>query len=99
MESGTDQVVIGTQLVEETRERLAEITLVSNQISLLISEISQAANLQTQAYSTVSQTMEQVATTADDSSKQSEVVADSFAELSKVAQALQVSVSQFKVTH
>jgi methyl-accepting chemotaxis protein PixJ len=99
MESGTDQVVIGTQLVEETRERLGEITLVSNQISLLIGEISQAANLQTQAYTTVSQTMEQVATTADDSSKQSEVVADSFAELSKVAQALQVSVSQFKVTH
>lgn len=97
MESGTDQVVIGTQLVEETRERLAEITVVSHQISQLISEISQATNLQTQAYGSVSQTMEQVATIADDSSKKSEVVADSFAELSKVAQALQVSVSQFKV--
>ncbi len=97
MESGTDQVVTGTQMVEETRERLAEITLVSQQISQLIGEISQATALQTQAYSNVSQTMEQVAVIADGSSKQSETVAESFAQLSKVAQLLQVSVSQFKV--
>jgi methyl-accepting chemotaxis protein PixJ len=97
MESGTDQVVTGTQMVEETRERLAEITLVSQQISQLIGEISQATALQTQAYSNVSQTMEQVATIADGSSKQSETVAESFAELSKVAQVLQISVAQFKV--
>jgi methyl-accepting chemotaxis protein len=41
--------------------------------------------------------MEQVASIADDSFKQSETVAESFTQLLEVAQALQVSVSQFKV--
>jgi methyl-accepting chemotaxis protein PixJ len=42
--------------------------------------------------------MEQVATIADDSSKQSDHVAQSFSRLLDVADALQVSVSQFKVS-
>jgi methyl-accepting chemotaxis protein PixJ len=98
MEAGTEQVVEGTQLVEETREKLSEITAVSTRINRLITEITQATAVQTQAYETVSQTMEQVATIADDSSKQSESVAESFTRLLAVADALQVSVSQFKVS-
>jgi methyl-accepting chemotaxis protein PixJ len=97
MESGTEQVVVGTQLVEETREKLSEITVVSSRISSLIREISQATAVQTQAYATVSNAMEQVAAIADDSSKQSDNVAESFGRLLEVAAALQVSVSQFKV--
>jgi methyl-accepting chemotaxis protein PixJ len=97
MESGTDQVVAGTQLVEETREKLSDIRAVSARIDRLIKEITQATTMQTQVYETVSQTMEQVASIADDSFKQSETVAESFTQLLEVAQALQVSVSQFKV--
>lgn len=98
MESGTEQVVEGTQLVEETRAKLNEITSVSATIRRLIGEISEATAVQTQAYETVSQTMEQVATIADDSSKQSDHVAKSFSRLLDVADALQVSVAQFKVS-
>jgi methyl-accepting chemotaxis protein len=98
MESGTDQVVMGTQLVEETREKLNDIRVVSARIDRLIKEITQATTMQTQVYETVSQAMEQVAGIADDSSKQSETVAESFGQLLEVAQALQVSVSQFKVS-
>jgi methyl-accepting chemotaxis protein PixJ len=98
MESGTEQVVEGTQLVEETRTKLNEITSVSATIRRLIGEISEATAVQTQAYETVSQTMEQAATIADDSSKQSDHVAKSFSRLLDVADALQVSVSQFKVS-
>jgi methyl-accepting chemotaxis protein PixJ len=98
MEAGTEQVVEGTQLVEETRTKLNEITSVSATIKRLIGEISEATAVQTQAYETVSQTMEQVATIADDSSKQSDHVAKSFSRLLDVADALQVSVSQFKVS-
>jgi methyl-accepting chemotaxis protein PixJ len=98
MEAGTEQVVVGTQLVEETREKLSEITVVSSRINHLIREISQATAVQTQAYATVSDAMEQVAAIADDSSKQSETVAESFKRLLEVADALQVSVSQFKVS-
>jgi methyl-accepting chemotaxis protein PixJ len=98
MEAGTEQVVEGTQLVEATRTKLNEITSVSATIKRLIGEISEATAVQTLAYETVSQTMAQVATIADDSSKQSDHVAQSFSRLLDVADALQVSVSQFKVS-
>jgi methyl-accepting chemotaxis protein PixJ len=97
MEAGTEQVVAGTQLVGETRIKLSEITAVSSQIGRLVQEISQATAVQTAAYNQVSTTMEQVAAIADDSSKQSETVAESFTQLLQVAQSLQVSVSEFKV--
>ncbi len=98
METGTEQVVVGTRLVEESREKLSEITTVSARINYLIREISQATAVQTEAYATVSEAMEQVAAIADDSSKQSDTVAESFGRLMEVAAALQVSVAQFKVS-
>ncbi|MBE9009030.1 GAF domain-containing protein [Pseudanabaenaceae cyanobacterium LEGE 13415] len=97
MEAGTDQVVTGTQLVEESRRQLSQISQVSTEINQLVREISQAATVQTQTSVTVSQTMEQVAAIAEDTSKKSETVADSFSHLLQVAQELQVSVAQFKV--
>ncbi|MBW4522692.1 MAG: HAMP domain-containing protein [Scytolyngbya sp. HA4215-MV1] len=98
MEAGTEQVVAGTQLVEETRQKLTQISTVSAQISQLVQEISQATFVQTQTSTTVSQTMQSVAKIASDTSKQSDTVAQSFTQLLEVAQALQVSVSQFKVS-
>jgi methyl-accepting chemotaxis protein PixJ len=97
MESGTDQVVTGTQLVEESRQQLSQISEVSSQISQLVQEISQATAEQTQSSTVVSETMQKVSAIADQTSKQSETVADSFTHLLKVAQELQVSVAQFKV--
>jgi methyl-accepting chemotaxis protein PixJ len=98
MEAGTEQVVAGTQLVEESRQKLTQISAVSTQVNKLINEIANAAAKQTQASETVSQTMEGVATIAADTSKQSEEMADSFGRLLEVAQGLQVSVAQFKVS-
>ena len=97
METGTDQVVAGTTLVAESRQKLSQINAVGNQIGQLVREIAQATTTQTAASSNVSATMQEVAAIADDTSKQSEIVANSFANLLKVAQELQVSVSQFKV--
>jgi methyl-accepting chemotaxis protein PixJ len=98
MEAGTEQVVAGTQLVEESRQKLTQISAVSTQVNTLINEIANAAAKQTQASETVSQTMEGVAVIASDTSKQSEEMADSFGRLLEVAQGLQVSVAQFKVS-
>jgi methyl-accepting chemotaxis protein PixJ len=98
MEAGTDQVVAGTQLVEESRQKLTQISAVSTQVNKLINEIANAAAKQTQASETVSQTMEGVASIAADTSKQSEEMSDSFGRLLEVAQGLQVSVAQFKVS-
>jgi methyl-accepting chemotaxis protein PixJ len=98
MEAGTEQVVTGTQLVEESRQKLAQISTVSTEVNKLIQSIADAAAKQTQASETVSQTMEGVAVIAADTSKQSEEMADSFGRLLEVAQGLQVSVAQFKVS-
>jgi methyl-accepting chemotaxis protein PixJ len=97
MEAGTEQVVTGTQLVEETRGKLAEINVVSQQINELVKEISAAAASQTATSAAVTSTMREVADTVTTTSEQSEQVADSFGRLLVVAQDLQVSVSQFKV--
>jgi methyl-accepting chemotaxis protein len=97
MEAGTEQVVEGTKLVEETRQQLGQINNVSQQINDLVREISVAAAAQTATSSNVTKTMREVAETVNATSVQSEGVAESFGELLKVAQTLQVSVAQFKV--
>ena len=97
MENGTDQVVTGTQLVEASRQQLSQINQVSGQVSQLVREISQAAAAQTETSTMVSRTMEDIAAIADQTSTQTEEVSDSFDRLLQVAQALQVSVAQFKL--
>jgi methyl-accepting chemotaxis protein PixJ len=97
MESGTEQVVTGTQLVEESRRQLSKISEVSDQLSQLVREISSAAAAQTQTSTKVSQTMQEVSAIAEDTSKQTESVSQSFNLLLQVAKELQVSVAQFKV--
>jgi methyl-accepting chemotaxis protein PixJ len=98
MEDGTEQVVVGTQLVEEARQKLAQITTVSNQANRLVQEIAQTAAVQTRNSATVSKTMQDVATSAKEASEQSTSVASSFEQLVNVAEQLQVSVSQFKLS-
>ncbi len=97
METGTEQVVTGTKLVQNAREKLNQIAIVSKQVNSIVREIAIAADTQTQTSDRMGQTMQDVAAIAEDASKQSEGVARSFSELLQVAQDLQVSVSQFKV--
>jgi methyl-accepting chemotaxis protein PixJ len=98
MEAGTEQVVAGTELVEESRQKLGQISASSALVNQLIQEISQASKEQTQAATEVGQTMNNVATIAYDTSKGSEEVSESFSKLLEVAQELQLSVAQFKVS-
>lgn len=98
MEEGTEQVVAGTLLVEESRQKLTQITAVGNQVSKLVQEIAQSAATQTRNSTTVSKTMQGVADSAKDSSQQSTSVAKSFDQLLKVAEKLQISVAQFKLS-
>ncbi|PZO40644.1 MAG: methyl-accepting chemotaxis protein [Pseudanabaena frigida] len=98
METGTEQVVTGTKLVQNAREKLTQIAIVSQQINEIVQEIAIAADAQTQSSDRIGQTMQGIAAIAEDTSKQSEDVARSFSQLLQVAQDLQVSVAQFKVT-
>jgi methyl-accepting chemotaxis protein PixJ len=97
METGTEHVVNGTQLVEESRMHLSQITEVGMQLNQMVREISQAASQQTETSVAVKQTMLQVASLADSTSQQTQTVAQSFAQLSQMAEDLQASADHFKV--
>ncbi|WLT40007.1 methyl-accepting chemotaxis protein [Synechocystis sp. B12] len=97
MEAGTEQVVVGTKLVEETRRSLNQITAVSAQISGLVEAITSAAIEQSQTSESVTQTMALVAQIADKNSSEASGVSATFKELLAVAQSLQEAVKQFKV--
>jgi methyl-accepting chemotaxis protein PixJ len=73
METGTEHVVNGTQLVEESRMHLSQITEVGMQLNQMVREISQAAAQQTETSVAVKQTMLQVATLADSTSQQTRI--------------------------
>ncbi len=98
MESGTKQVAEGTRLVDETRQSLNQITAVSNQISALVQAIASATVTQSQASESVTHTMTDVAAIANQTSTEANLVSASFKELLAVAQDLQASAGQFKVT-
>jgi len=98
MEAGTEQVVMGTHLVDETRQSLNKITAASAKISDLVASITQATVVQSQASQAVTQTMTNVAAIAEKTSKEAHFVSSSFEQLLEVAQALQTEVGQFKVS-
>ena len=98
MESGTEQVVAGTKLVDKTRHSLIEIADVSAEIDRLVGEIATATVEQSQDSEIVSQTMMQVATISNKTATEAGEVSASFKDLLTVAQQLQSSVAKFKVS-
>ncbi len=98
MESGTQQVVEGTRLVEETRQSLTQIAQVSQQISQLVQSISEAALTQSQSSEQVAQSMTEVEGVATSTSHRAQQVLTAFQELLTVAEDLQASVGQFKLS-
>jgi len=98
MEAGNQQVVVGTKLVDETRQNLNKITAVSVQISDLVAAIGQAAVDQSQASESVTHTMTDVAAISNKTATDANQVSASFKNLLSVAQELQASAGQFKVS-
>ncbi|WP_315789142.1 methyl-accepting chemotaxis protein [Fischerella sp. JS2] len=97
MELGTEQVVTGTKLIDDTRQSLNQITAVSSEISQRVTTISQATISQSQTSEAVTRTMQDVALIANQTSTQANQVLSSFEQLRQVAQLLQESIGQFKV--
>ncbi|NET33489.1 MAG: GAF domain-containing protein [Cyanothece sp. SIO1E1] len=98
MESGTEQVVAGTKLVDATRQNLNKITAMSAEVSQLVEAITQATVEQSQTSETVTQTMTNVAAIAEKTSTEATQVSSSFKQLRTVAQELEKEVGQFKVS-
>jgi methyl-accepting chemotaxis protein PixJ len=97
MESGTKQVVDGTELVNETRQSLNRITAASQQISALVEAITDVTVTQTKAAEAVTASMTNVAAIASQNSEEANRVSGSFEQLSAVAQALQEEVGRFVI--
>lgn len=97
MDTGIQQVVSGTSLVNETRQQLTEIINATAQISQFVQGITQATLAQTQQTQAVTQAMTDVATLANKNSAHSNQISASFQELIATAQQLQTSVGKFKV--
>ncbi|MGK7917965.1 MAG: methyl-accepting chemotaxis protein, partial [Prochloraceae cyanobacterium] len=98
MKAGKEQVAAETQMVTQTRQTLNQITEVSQQISELVDEIAQATEKQSQASNLVYPTMLKAAGIVSQTSTLTTEVSASFKELLTLAETLQKSVSQFKVS-
>jgi methyl-accepting chemotaxis protein len=97
MERSTSQVVEGTRLVEDTKQSLAKILEVSQQIDQLVQSISSATVSQVEISQTVSTLMQEIAQTSEQTSKSSRNVSNSLRQTVEVSQDLQLSVDTFKV--
>ncbi len=97
MKTGTEQVLRGTELVEQTRHSLQEITVASEQINELVSAIAQAAQEQSLTSESMNEVMKEVSAIANNTSVSATHLADSFQEVLTLAQQLHAKVEPFKV--
>ncbi len=97
MDTGIDQVVSGTNLVNETRESLTEIVSATAKISDFVQGITDSATTQTEQFQSVEATMNGVTELATKSSEDSLEISESFKELLATAKSLQSTVGKFKV--
>jgi methyl-accepting chemotaxis protein PixJ len=97
MEAGTEQVIIGTKLVDDTRASLDRITAIGAKIGQLVEAIAQAALIQSENSVQVTQSIDRVSTIATKTSSRADNVQASFQDLLKLAQELQTNIGQFKI--
>jgi twitching motility protein PilJ len=97
MEESTSEVVTGTQLVQNTKETLQNLTQISQEIDSLLALISSNTESQRLTSKTVTETMQKIANVSQETSEGSQVVSASLQDLVNIALELQHSASRFKV--
>ncbi|MBN3910288.1 MAG: GAF domain-containing protein [Nostoc sp. NMS1] len=97
METGIQQVVEGTNLVNDTRQNLNAIVSATAEISQLIERITAATQKQMTQSVTVTKSMQDVAEIANKTFAESQEIATVFQDLSGMAQELLTTASKFKV--
>ena len=97
METGIQQVVEGTNLVNDTRQNLNAIVYATAEISQLIERITAATQKQMTQSVTVTKSMQDVAEIANKTFAESQEIATVFQDLSGMAQELLTTASKFKV--
>lgn len=97
MELGTNQVIEGTNLVEDTKKNLRKIFDGSRQIDQLVQSISHATIAQAQTSQQVTQLIKEIAIISEQTADSARQVSSSLQETTTVTQQLQASVGVFKV--
>lgn len=97
IETGTAQVVNSTNLVENTKRRLAEVLLKSEQINELMQKISASTSYQTESSAAVTALVKQATEESEQRSESSSDMAQAIQATASIARELQASVEQFKV--
>jgi twitching motility protein PilJ len=97
MEESTNEVVTGTQLVQQTKETLQNLTRINEEIDTLLDSISRNTESQRLASLSVTETVQNVTGVAKETSDKSQEVSSSLQALAKTAVELQTAASQFKV--
>lgn len=96
MHQGAAQISSGNKLLEQTRHSLTQINQVSEEISKLVSSITDTTQQQSVTSAAVSQTITDVAEIADNNSQSATQVSNSIRQLSAVASQLQSHIAKFK---
>lgn len=96
MHRGAAQIASGHELVQQTRHSLSQVNQVSNEISKLVSSITQATQQQSTTSAQVSQTIVDVVAIAEHNSQSATQVFHSLRELSAIATKLQSHIAKFK---
>jgi len=97
MEAGTTQVIEETRLVENAKQSLEQILVVSHQIDQLVRSISDATVSQVETSQAVTSLMQDIVQVAGRTSNSSLQVSQSLRQTVAVAKELQESVETFKV--
>ncbi len=97
MEQTTSEVVAGARLAEDAGTALGEIEKVSSDLSGLIQGISVAAQEQTSAASTITETMNTIQSITKQTSQGANQTAESIGNLAQLAADLRRSVADFKL--
>lgn len=97
MEDSTSEVVVGTQLVQKTKETLQNLANISEEIDQLLDSISSSTASQRLTSVSVAQTMQEVAEVSKETSERSQQVSTALQQLGAIAEDLQNSASRFKV--
>jgi twitching motility protein PilJ len=92
IESGTEQLKTGTELVKETQQKFQQMMTLSEQIKILAAEVAQASAVQLHTSTSANESIHGVASIASQTSKHALAVADSLAELMTFIQDIQEDV-------
>jgi methyl-accepting chemotaxis protein PixJ len=97
MDTGIQEVVRGTDLVNQTRQSLADIVQATAQISELVEGITNATQTQKLQSESAIQIINRVTETAQQTSAESAKISASFQNLLATSQTLQSNVDRFRV--